>query len=256
VPGSGYSLSESPSNGWQQISATCSDGSPVTNIDIAPGESVTCTFVNQHGYPRPKGATPLRASLVPAFTPCTTPNRVHGPSLEFPSCSVPSPTSSQLTVGTPDTNGRTASMNGSVVFSAILGAPGTPADEADVGITANITDIRRLSDLNDYTGELQGTVTLRITDRLNGPDLNEVGTVSDVPFDFTIPCTATSGGGNLGATCAVATSADAVLPGAVTEIKRTIWEMGDVRVFDGGADNQASTHGDNTLFARQGIFVP
>jgi hypothetical protein len=147
-------------------------------------------------------------------------------------------------------------MSGNVVFSAILGNASTPADEADVGITANITDIRRLSDLNDYTGELQGTVMLRITDRLNGPGLNEVGTVSDVPFDFTIPCTATSGGGNIGSTCAVATSADAVLPGAVTEVKRTIWQMDDVRVFDGGADGQASTHGDNTLFARQGVFVP
>ena len=28
-------------------SATCSDGSPVSNIDVAPGETVTCTFTNQ-----------------------------------------------------------------------------------------------------------------------------------------------------------------------------------------------------------------
>ncbi len=256
TPGTGYSLSETLPSGWTQVSATCDDGSPVGNIAVAAGERVTCTFVNQHGYPRPKGATPLKASLVPAYTPCTAPNRVHGPSLEFPSCSSPSQTSAQLTVGTPDANGRTATMSGAITFGTILGIVGTPADEADVEITANITDIRRKSDLNDYTGELLGTVTLRITDRLNGPAVNEVGTVSDVPFDFTIPCTATSGGGNIGSTCSVATTADAVLPGTVTETKRTIWAMGDVRVFDGGADGQASTHGDNTLFARQGLLVP
>jgi hypothetical protein len=256
TPGSGYSVSEALPSGWSQVSAACGDGSPVSNIDLAPGETVTCTFVNQRGYPRPKGATPLKVSLVPAFTQCTAPDRVHGPSLEFPSCSAPSPASAQLMVGSPDTNGRVANMTGTVTFDVMLGTPATPEDEADVGITASITDIRRKSDLNDYTGELQGRFTLRITDRVNGPALNEVGTVSDVPFDFTIPCTATSGGGNVGSTCAVATTADAVLPGAVPEVKRTIWQMGDVLIYDGGADSQASTHGDNTLFARQGVFVP
>ena len=38
-------------------------------------------------------------------------------------------------------------------------------------------------------------------------------------------------------------------------LKRTIWQMGDVELRDGGADGVASTQ-DNTLFARQGIFVP
>ena len=41
----------------------------------------------------------------------------------------------------------------------------------------------------------------------------------------------------------------------VTEIKRTIWQLGDVRIYDGGPDGQASTQ-DNTLFLRQGVFVP
>ena len=47
VPGDGYSVSESIPDGWRQVSATCSDGSPVSNIDLAAGETVTCTFVNQ-----------------------------------------------------------------------------------------------------------------------------------------------------------------------------------------------------------------
>ena len=36
------------------------------------------------------------------------------------------------------------------------------------------------------------------------------------------------------------------------ESERAVWELGEVDVFDGGADGQAATLGDNTLFARQG----
>ena len=47
VPGSGYSVSETVPAGWDQTSATCDDGSPVSNINVAPGENVTCTFTNR-----------------------------------------------------------------------------------------------------------------------------------------------------------------------------------------------------------------
>jgi hypothetical protein len=46
TPGTGYAVSEATLAGWQQTSATCSDGSPVTNVNLSPGESVTCTFIN------------------------------------------------------------------------------------------------------------------------------------------------------------------------------------------------------------------
>jgi len=46
LPGSGYNASESVPAGWGLASATCSDGSPVNNIDVGPGETVTCTFTN------------------------------------------------------------------------------------------------------------------------------------------------------------------------------------------------------------------
>jgi uncharacterized repeat protein (TIGR01451 family)/CSLREA domain-containing protein len=45
-PGSGYSLAESVPAGWELQGATCSDGSPVTNISLDSGETVTCTFTN------------------------------------------------------------------------------------------------------------------------------------------------------------------------------------------------------------------
>ena len=38
-----------------------------------------------------------------------------------------------------------------------------------MSIQSTITDVRSKTTLNDYTGQLQGRVSLRITDRLNGP---------------------------------------------------------------------------------------
>jgi hypothetical protein len=46
VPGT-YNVAETPVTGWTLTSATCSDGSPVTAIDLGAGETVTCTFNNQ-----------------------------------------------------------------------------------------------------------------------------------------------------------------------------------------------------------------
>jgi hypothetical protein len=136
--------------------------------------------------------------------------------------------------------------------SAIAGNASTPADEADVRFTASITDVRRRSDLGDYTGQLQLAPTLRITDRYNGP--GETGTVQDVPYSVTTPCSATPST-SVGATCAVTTTADAIAAGTVKESRRSIWQLGQVKVYDGGPDGLASTQ-DNTLFAVQGVFVP
>ena len=45
------------------------------------------------------------------------------------------------------------------------------------------------------------------------------------------------------------------MPGVVKEGKRSIWELAQIKVFDGGADGDADT-ADNTLFAVQGAFAP
>jgi parallel beta helix pectate lyase-like protein len=45
LPQAGYSVAETTPAGWDVTSA-CSDGSPVSNIDVGPGETVTCTFTN------------------------------------------------------------------------------------------------------------------------------------------------------------------------------------------------------------------
>ena len=59
----------------------------------------------------------------------------------------------------------------------------------------------------------------------------------------------------MGSTCGVVTSLDAIVPGAINEGQRSIWQMGQVQVSDGGEDGNTAT-APNTVFARQGIFVP
>jgi hypothetical protein len=42
----------------------------------------------------------------------------------------------------------------------------------------------------------------------------------------------------------------------VRERARTIWQVGQVTLLDGGPDGLASTAAGNTLFETQGVFVP
>jgi hypothetical protein len=216
------------------------------------------------GFARPKGASPHTTSLVPAFKVCTSTsaNRTHGgpPQLAKPSCAPPVQESNFLTIGTPDSNLAGANSVGSVTYTVLAGDSNTLANEADVRIATSITDVRKKSDLTDYTGELQEVATLRVTDRFNSADLatqpaNDTGTGSDTPFPVTVPCTTTPTNSAVGSTCALTTTANALAPGVVNESKRTIWQLGPVQVFDGGSDGLASTSG-NTLFMDQGVFVP
>jgi spore coat protein A, manganese oxidase len=216
-------------------------------------EVVPATGGSTAGFPRPKSATPVTTSLVPAYEPCESPNREHGPPLAFPSCGPPVQASDHLTVGSPDANGHPASSVGYTSLRAVTGDPATPADEADVKLSLNLTDVRLKAGLGDYTGELQARVTRRITDRFNANSQTEAGTVADIPLEVPVQCSATAG--TEGATCAVNTTLDALLPGSVREGKRAILELDRVQVYDGGADGSADTAG-NTLFAAQGVFVP
>jgi Subtilase family len=206
-------------------------------------------------YARPKGATPFRVPLVPAFEQCASPNRQHGAPLSFGSCAPPRLTSSQLTVGTPDANGKAANSTGFVVYNVIVGDPNTTANEADVKVDVTLTDVRRQGTLDDYAGELSVQHMVQITDRQNGPGQNEPATVQPFEYKFTVPCTATVSTTE-GGRCALSSTFNVLLPGSVVEQKRAIWELGTVQVFDGGPDGQASTTSGNTLFERQGAFVP
>ena len=76
-------------------------------------------------YPRPRGASPMQISLVPAYPPCTSPNTTHGAPLAYPSCASPQITSQHLTVGTPDANGKRTTMEASILLRVVGGAPPT-----------------------------------------------------------------------------------------------------------------------------------
>jgi glucose/arabinose dehydrogenase len=206
------------------------------------------------GHVRPKSASTVRIPLVPSFRSCDTPNRTHGPPLLGGSCTAPVQSSDYLTVGTPDANSKNASSVGSVKLSAIAGNAGTSADEADIKINVSITDVRKKSDLADYTGQLQLAFGPDITDTLNGPTLGDSATTSVAAMRYAFPCAATASA-TVGSTCSLTTTADAVAPGTVLEGRRSVWGLGVMRILDGGSDGNASTN-PNTTFARQGLFVP
>jgi hypothetical protein len=239
-------------DGNQEIYAMNPDGSGQTNLTNNAANDTLYDWLSIpiNTYPRPKGATPFKTYLVPAFKQCTADNGTHGAPLAYPSCSSPQQTSSYLTVGTPDANGLAPTARGSVEYTAVVGNSATPANEADLKIEVDILGVLNRFDRSPYTGQLSADAGLRIVDRNNTPSPGGPGaaTVQDGSFPVTVPC-ATSH-------CAVGTTANAVMPGSVVEGQRAIWQLGQVRVYDGGADGLASTTGDNTLFMDEGIFIP
>ncbi|HZO58690.1 MAG TPA: DNRLRE domain-containing protein [Solirubrobacterales bacterium] len=238
-----------------QLANTSDDGvafrsREFSNVPLRPELVVAVT---NDAYPRPRSATGVRVSLVPAFTQCTQPNRVHGPPLAHPSCAPPAAQSPALTVGTPDANGYSANSTGVAQLKARPGDPATPADDADVTVTLQLTDVREASGLHtDYTGNLQLRPTLRLTDRESAAA--GTTTVQDFPLPVTVPCAVTLSPAS-GSDCAVATTFDAVTPGIVDEGARGVWQLAAIDVLDGGPDGDVSTPG-NTVFATSGLFVP
>jgi hypothetical protein len=239
-----YDLAPFMNQGDTQVIITTSNPSPDDNLFLAvvqvDGQPIPQSYV------RPKGATPFRASLVPAYKPCSSVNRTHGAPLSFPSCNPPFQVSDWLTIGSPDANGNAANSVGSVTLTTL-------PSPADVRFQASLTDIRNKSDFSDYTGQLQARLPLRVTDKFNGPATNEPGT-GDTAINFTVPCGSTTST-TIGSTCSITTTANSVIPGSVVDGVRSVWELSNVQVFDGGPDGVASTQ-DNTLFATQGVFVP
>jgi WD40-like Beta Propeller Repeat len=199
------------------------------------------------GYVRPKAASPTYISLVPAYEPCTTSNRVHGPPLSFNSCSPPTRSSSQVTIGTADANGAPTKSTAYIRAATIAGDPSTPADEADLSLAAGATDVRNASDLSDYTGALDARLPIRITDRDNTPYPGGPGpgTVTDTTFSFSVPCAATADA-TVGSSCSIITTADATVPGTIVEKRRTVWALDGADVRDGNGN----------AFLAQGLFVP
>jgi hypothetical protein len=199
-------------------------------------------------YVRPVGASPFRVSLVPAFNRCTNGNRTHGSPLAFPSCNPPVG-SPNLTVGVGD---GSAALSRSVGFVRIAVWPGAPGgvDDTDARVQFSLTNVMRTSDLSEYTGELRASAQVRLTDR--------AGTVSQTtgfPLEFDVPCVPTAATLDK-STCNLVSTLDSLMPGAAAEGTRAVWALDEVRVYDGGPDEDADTTTDNSLLATQGVFVP
>ena len=204
----------------------------VDNVGILLGSSID-------GFPRPRGATPLLLALVPAFTRCTAPNRIHGPPTlgsgsNDASCNPPAQTSSFLTIGAPDANGAPLNSTGTVRFDSIVGAAGPPED-SDIAVVVNVTDVRCKTGVAtcgaantqagpDYTGELTPNAEIRLTDNFNGVTAGggtHAATGQDTLLGglIQVPCTSTAAL-TVGSTCTLATTLNAVSPGLVLDGKR------------------------------------
>jgi len=223
----------------------------------------------QATHPRPAGASPIRMSLVPAYAACAAPNRTHGPPLAFASCNPPTQTSAQATVGTPDAFGGGANATAYLRLRVVLCQTNCPTDDADMRIDIAINDVRcvptgtRCGTANasgpaDYSGEMRSSFTFRLTDHWNATAPGggtDTATVQDFTTEVPGSCVQ-SGSTSAGSTCNSATSLNAIIPGAVKDAKRPIWELDGVRIYDGGPDGDGATTGDNTVFLRPGIFIP
>ena len=275
-----------PNAGWPSIVSQRLDGSD--RRTIVDATDVNAGFggadwqpIPYNGYARPKAAGPLRVALVTAFKQCNgpdrvppdgQPNRIHGPPLDHPSCNPPV-TYSATVVGSFEPTGTPSNSVGFVRYRPIVGVPGG-ADDADVSIGFDVTDVlcRREHGFvgptcgapngssagtpQDYVGELQVTVGVRITDRDNGgpPD---AGTMQDAALSLTAPCAETPSITSAGSTCSTTTTADALIPGVIKEGERAIWMLDQVTVLDGGLDGDVeSAPAENAVFLRQGVFVP
>jgi len=149
-----------------------------------------------------------------------------------------------------------------VRLSVLTGDPANPPDDADVAISVSITDVRNHPSGSDYSGRLLVTSMLKITDNANAPERPEPATTQEQPLQFPVQCAVTPEA-TRGGTCNLTTSYEALIPGAVTERQRGIWALDQIQVKDAGPNGTGYAacpptcgDGDETVFMRQGIFVP
>jgi hypothetical protein len=210
---------------------------------------------------RPRGATPIYASLVPAYKQCTSPNSQHQGAIAARSCAPPVQESSYLTVGTPDANGAAANSIGSALIKVKTTSPEDLLSSLSIsdvrcrpGTSQSVCNSPNAADGPDYSGNLQLLATIRISDHNNGPNQNEAATVVDVPFPVTVYChnTADTSTGGL---CNDPGPPCVSCPVQNLDGYRTVVEIAQIQIFDGGSDGDVNTPG-NTVFMRQGVFIP
>ena len=197
---------------------------------------------------------------MPAYLQCGTganpADGQHAPPLAGTSCLPPRLGSSVAHFGPQAT--------GAGGLAAVAGNPDTTADEADLAIVASLTDIQATGG-GDYNPspsrpDLTLTARLRITDLSNCSGAGCAGPSRHrrhhhrprIPGRGRLLRHARPGAG---AACAVTTSADAVMAGAVKEGQNTYIQAFRLRLNDSGA-NGVRGDSDDRIFSTQGVYVP
>jgi hypothetical protein len=236
----------------------------LTSADTDSTVDIWSSTQTAPGYPRPRGATPMSLSLVPAYQQCTTGNDMHGAPLSYASCTPPAQQSGVLTLGTPDTNGYPPRSTSSVKLRVV-------SSPSDVQVVAAVNDVLcRTTNpacpngpLSAYTGKLLVKFRVRLTDRYNGSPLQEGATSQDFDMQMPVQCVATPPpfpSGN----CAGSTTINSLYPGAILNTQRAVWEISKSQVLDPGPNGTGFDSGcpptcgdgDETVFMDQGVFVP
>jgi TolB protein len=241
----------------EEIYVMNADGTDQTNVTNSPAgreSEPSWRSLPTAAYPHPQSASQLEVSIVPAFQPCATNgnplNAEHAPPLGVHSCSPPKPGSAVALVGP-----------ASAASAQLTVTPGdtdpTNGNQADVGITANLSDIQATAG-GDYNpnasgADLTALTRLRLTDMANGYG-GLPATASEFDFKVPIDCSDTRKH-TLGATCAASTTANALIPGFVGEQRQTVVQAFRVRIDDSGP-NGIRGDSDDGIFATQGVYIP
>lgn len=241
-----------------EIYSMNADGSGVTKLTAAPlnYRADWQPVGAMKAFPRPGGGTPLVTYFVPAYDRCTAPNTAHVGPLASGSCTPPVQTSSLLTTS------KIGVGKGFVRLDTVVGNPLTGADEADLKIQSEISDVRNASDQSDYSGQVLLASVLRISDRASGFG-GVSGTASDLRFDVPIACTPSAVAPS-GSDCQLLTTADSLVPGMISEGKRSVISTHSFQVLDAGTDGDVSGAacpptcgtGDEEPYLEQGTFTP
>jgi hypothetical protein len=97
------------------------------------------------------------------------------------------------------------------------------------------------------------SATIRISDHYNGPNLDEAATVVDIPFPVTANCQNTADTSTGGICSQPPASCLGCFP--TPDGNRQVVEISQIEVMDGGPEGFGGDD-NNTVFMRQGIFIP
>jgi peptidoglycan/xylan/chitin deacetylase (PgdA/CDA1 family) len=210
-------------------------------------------------FDQPSAASSLQVALVPNFRQtisslqCVARGGVpsaHGEPLAFEACDPPA-----IQLGAVAQFGPAA--QGAATLTVVPGDLSTTADEADVAVTASLTDVQAAGD--DYAPsatepDAELRVSWRLSDSFNGPSVSDPGTVEDLTFRAALDCAPTPDP-TTGSICSVNSSADGLVPGTIGEGGGSVVQASRVRLADAGA-NGALGDSDDKDFAQQGVYVP